>query len=313
MSQEDLVNQTRKLLEDIGMDSERSNERSALTFLALAHMDEDTAWIDATGEMYTTREIMDWIRDRLGTDYAPNTRETIRRFTLHQLIAGGAVDYNADDPNRATNSPKNNYRITPKLLDVVHSIGTKRYEYSVVDFCNQIETWRSQQHESRGMNKVPVSMPDGSICNLSAGGQNVLIKSMVEEFCSRYTPGGEVVYIDDTDKKQDRNSHAVLERFDIKIPEHGKAPDLIVWMQDKEWLLLMEACSTHGPIDVIRKRDLAELFKGAEGHIIYISCFPDRATMRKYLTDLAWETEVWCADDPDHMIHLDGEKFLGPY
>ena len=84
-------------------------------------------------------------------------------------------------------------------------------------------------------------------------------------------------------------------------------------MEDKGWLFLMEACSTHGPIDVIRKKDLGELFQGAKGHIVYVSCFHDRAVMRKYLTDLAWETEAWRAEDPDHMIHLDGHKFLGPY
>lgn len=256
---------------------------------------------------------MDWIRDRLGVDYAPNTRETIRRFTLHQFIAGGIVDYNADNPDRPVNSPKNNYRITPELVDVVHTIGTSRYEYAIMEFKDHIESWKEQKADSRGMNKVPVSMPDGSVVNLSAGGQNLLIKAMVEEFCPRYTPGGEAVFIDDTDKKQDRSNHPILDRFGITIPEHGKAPDLIVWMEDKGWLFLMEACSTHGPIDVIRKKDLGELFQGAKGHIVYVSCFPDRAVMRKYLTDLAWETETWCAEDPDHMIHLDGHKFLGPY
>ena len=183
----------------------------------------------------------------------------------------------------------------------------------MIEFKTHIESWQEQKSDSRGMNKVPVHMPDGSIVNLSAGGQNSLIKAMVEEFCPRYTPGGEVVYIDDTDKKQDRSNHPVLDRFGITIPEHGKAPDLIVWMEDKEWLFLMEACSTHGPIDVLRKRDLHHLFEGAGDRLIFVSCFPDRAVLRKYLADLAWETEVWVADDPDHMIHLDGERFLGPY
>lgn len=313
MSQEDAVDKIRKLLEEVGMDAERCNERSALTFLALIHIDDDSHWQYATGEMYTTREIMDWIRDRLGVEYAPNTREAIRRFTLHQFIAGGLVDYNADDPNRPVNSPKNNYRITPKLLEVVQAIDTPEYEYEMIEFKTHIESWQEQKTDSRGMNKVPVHMPDGPIVNLSAGGQNSLIKAMVEEFCPRYTPGGEVVYIDDTDKKQDRSNHPVLDRFGITIPEHGKAPDLIVWMEDKEWLFLMEACSTHGPIDVLRKRDLHHLFEGAGDRLIFVSCFPDRAVLRKYLADLAWETEVWVADDPDHMIHLDGERFLGPY
>lgn len=313
MSRKDTLKQVQELLEQVGMDAERCNERSAMTFMALAKLDGETSWQDASNEMYTTREIMDWIRDRLDVEYAANTRETIRRFTLHQFIAGGLVDYNADDPDRPTNSPKNNYRIKPELLDVVHAIGTPDYGKVVKQFNEHVELWRDQQHEARGMNKVPVHMPDGSIANLSAGGQNILIKAMVEELCARYAPGGEVVYIDDTDKQQDRSNHPVLERFGITIPEHGKAPDLIVWLPSKEWLFLMEACSTHGPIDVIRKRDLGELFAGATGHIVFVSCFPDRAVMRKYLAELAWETEAWCADDPDHMIHLDGEKFLGPY
>lgn len=313
MTKEELIETIQSLLSEVGMDSERTNERSAMIFLALAHIDEEADWADASGEMYTTREIMDWIRDKLGTAYAPNTRETIRRFTLHQFIAGGLVDYNADNPDRPTNSPKNNYRLKPELVDVVRAIGTPRYEWAVVDFKGNIETWKSQQAESRGMNKVPVTMPDGTVANLSAGGQNLLIKAMVEEFCSRFTPGAEVVYIDDTDKKHGQTGHHILERFGISIPEHGKAPDLIVWMPDKEWLFLMEACSTHGPIDVLRKKDLGELFSGANGHIVYVSCFPDRTTMRKYLVDLAWETEAWCADTPDHMIHLDGKRFVGPY
>lgn len=313
MSREKVIKQAQDLLAQVGMDDERCNERSAMTLLALAHIDGENDWADATGEMYTTREIMDWIRDRLGVDYAANTRETIRRFTLHQFIAGGLVDYNADNPDRPTNSPKNNYRITPSLVKVVRAIGTDEYQPSIDSFNKRTEKWLDQRHETRGMNKLPVRMPDGSIANLSAGGQNLLIKAMVEELCARYAPGGEVVYIDDSDKKQDRGNHPVLERFDITLPEHGKVPDLIVWLPGKEWLFLMEACSTHGPIDVIRKRDLSELFAGADGHIVYVSCFPTRAVMRKYLADLAWETEAWCADDPDHMIHLDGERFLGPY
>lgn len=313
MNRDKLIKQVQSLLEQIGMDDERSNERSAMTFLALAHLDEDSEWAEASGETYTTREIMDWIRDKLSVEYAANTRETIRRFTLHQFIAGGIVDYNADNPDRPTNSPKNNYRLTPELVDVVRAIGTSEYDYAVIEFNEHIDQWKDQRHEARGMNKVPVSMPDGTIASLSAGGQNLLIKQMVEELCPRYAPGGEVVYIDDTDKKWEKANHPVLDRFGITIPEHGKAPDLIVWLPDREWLFLMEACSTHGPIDVIRKRDLSVLFAGAEGHLIFVSCFPDRTIMRKYLSDLAWETEAWCADDPDHMIHLDGNKFLGPY
>ena len=125
MDKDNLVEKTRKLLIDLGMDKERSNERSAMVFLALAHLDSDSNWTQATNEMYTTRQLMDWIRDHLGQDYAANTRETIRRFTLHQFSAGAIVEQNADQPDRPINSPKWNYRLTPRLIPVIHAIGTK--------------------------------------------------------------------------------------------------------------------------------------------------------------------------------------------
>lgn len=313
MTRDDLIADTRQILQDLGLDAQRSNERSAMTLLALAHLDETTEWSDATDERYTTRQIMDWIQDRLGVEYAPNTRETIRRFTLHQFYEGGVVYYNDDDPTRATNSPKNCYRLTPNALSAVQAYTTIEYDGAVERFKSEARTWVEQQAEIRDMARIPVRMPDGSEVRLSAGGQNVLIKQMVEEFCPRFVPGGIVLYIDDTDKAMGDVVASTMKRLDITIPKHGKAPDLIVWDDAKGWLFLMEACSTHGPIDVVRKQELIRLFKGARGAVVYVSCFPNRAVMRQYLVDLAWETEAWCADTPDHMVHLDGYRFLGPY
>ena len=313
MNRDAMIAQARQLLEDLGMDSERSNERSAITLLALARLDDTMSWSDASGEMYTTRQLMDWMRDKLGQNYAANTRETIRRFTLHQFIAGGIVQENADRPDRPINSPKWNCRLVPDLVTVIRAVGSEGYRNALEAFLEGVNTWKEQQEELREMNKVPVILPGGVELTLSAGGQNILIKSMVEEFCPRFAPGGSVLYIDDTDHTHRTEQEKLMNSVGISMPERGKAPDLIVWMEDRKWLFLMEACSTHGPIDVIRKRELLDLFAEKQGEIIFVSCFPDRAVMRQYLKDLAWETEAWCASDPDHMIHLDGERFLGPY
>ena len=225
----DLIEGAEDLLASLGMDRERSNERSAMTFLALANVSPRTGWQDATNEMYTTRQIMDWIRDEMGVEYAPNTREAIRRYTLHQFIAGGIVQYNADDPNRAVNSPKNNYRIVPRLLPVIRAMDTPEFPYLLSDFLDGIETWNKQVAEQRRMSRIPVRMPDGTNLTLSAGGQNHLIKQMVEEFCPRFIGGGIVLYIDDTDKALGGVVDDILLELGIEIPEHGKAPDLIVW------------------------------------------------------------------------------------
>lgn len=307
------IDSARALLRAFELDEERSNERSAMTLIALAGLRLGDEWANATNGMYGTRALMDWIRDECGMNYAANTRETIRRFTLHQFDEAGLVEQNADKPDRPINSPKWNYRISGPALDVVACYGTPCFGTALAVFLDSRQSWREMQQEKRDLLKIPVLLPSGQELRLSGGGQNVLIKAMVEEFCPRFSPGGEVLYIDDTSHDEGAINYDSLSRLNISIPERGKAPDLIVWMPDKRWLFLMEACSTHGPIDVTRKSEMMRLFDGHAGDVVYVSCFPTRKVMQKYLSDLAWETEAWCADTPDHMIHLDGEKFLGPY
>ena len=188
-----MIKKAAQLLEALGFDRERCNERSARTLLALAHLDNSTAWADATDHRYTTREIMDWIRDRLGMDYKPNTRETIRRQTLHQFYEGGIVLYNDDDPSRPTNSPKNCYRLTPKALKAIQTIDSIEHNDAVTSFINSVETWKELQDEKRQMARIPVTIQKNMRLTLSAGGQNVLLKQILDEFCSRFIPGGEVI------------------------------------------------------------------------------------------------------------------------
>lgn len=302
-----------QLLRDIGMDDERSNQRSAMVFLALCALDLNSTWSEATNNMYRTRAIMDWIAQAFNVEYKPNTRETVRRFTLHQFVLSGAVEENADDPSRPTNSPKWNYRLTDAMLCLVRSYSTPDYDSILESFKKNVITWNALIAEKREITKIPVSLPDGAEIHLSAGGQNVLIKEMIEQFCPRFAPGARVLYVGDTSKVNETLDKETLNKIGVTLPPRGKEPDLIVWREDKNWLYLMEACSTHGPVDVTRKNELLELFGGYGHDLIFISCFPNRKIMQGYLSDLAWETEAWCADTPDHMIHLNGEKFMGPY
>ncbi|MEG2212119.1 MAG: BsuBI/PstI family type II restriction endonuclease [Raoultibacter sp.] len=314
MPKKDKIEVAQRVLRDLGMDAECSNERSAMVLLALAGISPSSSWLDATNNRYGTRAIMDWIKDEYDVVYAANTRETIRRFTLHQFVEGGLVEENADDPARPINSPKWNYRINDLVLDAIkHADMTEEYAYCVTEFNNEVDAWKDHYTAERNLLKIPVTLPGGQEVKLSAGGQNKLIKSMVNDFCPRFAPGAEVLYIGDTDKITSSVDTATLSKLGVALPERGKAPDLIVWMKDLKWLFLMEACSTHGPIDVIRMEELKKLFAGYGGDIVYVSCFPTRKVMQRFLSDLAWETEAWCADSPDHMIHLDGEKFLGPF
>lgn len=136
---------------------------------------------------------------------------------------------------------------------------------------------------------------------------------MVEDFCSYYAQGGQILYLGDADSKWAVSEEVKLKELGVTFDQHGKMPDLVVYLPDKNWLVLLEAASSHGSVDAKRHSELTKLFKGATPGLVFVSCFPTRAEMRKYLADIAWESEVWCADSPTHLIHFNGERFLGPY
>lgn len=302
-----------QILKDLELDDERCNERSVHVFLSLAKLKVGDDWSFATNDMQGTREIMNWIADKFGVNYKPNTRETIRRFTLHQFVQAGLVIENDDDPARPKNSPKWNYRLNIDILNLIKSHGASEYQKKLIAFKKHVRTWLELQIERKDLLKVEISMPGGVSKYISAGGQNNLIKSIVEEFCSRFIKNGQILFIGDASKENEIVDQSLMKSLGITLPQRGKEPDVIAWDPDRKWLYLIEACSTHGPIDVTRKQELLSLFSAQKDKLILVSCFPNRKIMQKYLSSLAWESECWCEDTPDHMIHLNGDRFLGPH
>jgi len=191
MSAASRIQEARNLLEAFGMDAERSNERSALVLLSLLGLRPTDPWSAAANPMLGTRAIMDWIRNEYKKDYAANTRETIRRFTLHQFAEAQLVVQNPDQPDRPTNSPKWNYQVTSEALSVIQRYGTPEFEFakSLRDYLEILPGLKSQYAAARDMLRIPLTLPNGSEFTLSPGGQNVLLKQMVEQFCPRFTPG----------------------------------------------------------------------------------------------------------------------------
>lgn len=306
------IREARDLLKALNFDAERSNERSALVLLALADLRPGDDWEAADNPTIGVTPIME--RAQLwGTTWAPNTRETVRRFTLHQFVAAGMVEYNSDNPGRPVNSPKANYRLSPAALDVVQAWGSVDADDVVDTYLIELPGQLAAYAAAREMNRIPVTLPDGAILTLSPGGQNVLLRSMVEDFCPRFTPSGRVLYLGDADAKMASFDEAALRDLGVVVDHHGKLPDLVVYMPDRNWLVLAEAASSHGPVDAKRHDELKRLFACATAGLVFVSCFPDRAVMRSYLPALAWETEAWAASDPDHLIHFNGDRFLGPH
>lgn len=160
---------------------------------------------------------------------------------------------------------------------------------------------------------IPVRLPDGREVFLTAGGQNELVKKILEEFCPRFTPGGVVVYVGDAGNKQRHVETEHLRTLGLTMDEHGKMPDIVVHLPTKKWLILIEAVTSHGPIGLKRHNELKDLFKRAKAGLVFVTTFLTRRAMTRYLAEIAWETEVWVAEAPSHIIHFNGERFLGPY
>ncbi|HEX5299791.1 MAG TPA: BsuBI/PstI family type II restriction endonuclease [Streptosporangiaceae bacterium] len=307
------IQEARRILAQLNFDAERSNERSALVLLALLGLTPGTAWADATSPRLRTVEIMAWLRAHYGKDYKPNTRETIRRFTLHQFAAALLVAQNPDKPDRPVNSPQWCYQVHPRALSLLRGAGDAAFQQDLLGYLAEVPGLRDTYAKARDLRRIPVTLPDSSAVTLSPGGQNVLLKQMIEGFCGYFTPGGQVLYVGDADTKWAVFEHDALAALGVTVDRHGKMPDLVVYMPDKNWLVLMEAASSHGPVDATRHGELAALFGSSTADLVYVSCFPSREDMRGYLPQIAWETEVWCADHPTHLIHFNGERFLGPY
>lgn len=308
------IKEAQMFLRLLGFDDERCNDRSARVLLALLRLAPGTPWASAQNPSLRTVEIMDWIEQHLSRAYKPNTRETIRRQTLHQFAEVVLIEQNPDDRFRPINSPKWCYQVHPDAVALARRFTPDRPPTRLFDaYLAKRPGLVSRYASARRMDRIQVTLPDGSLAEMSPGGQNVLIKTVVDEFCSRFTPGGRIVYIGDAGSKWAVFDRQTLAALRVVVDSHGKMPDLVIYVKARNWLVLLEAASTHGPVDSKRRGELASLFEGSTAGLVFVSCFPSRAEMRKYLADIAWETEVWCADNPSHMIHFNGERFLGPH
>lgn len=307
------VGEALRILKDLGLPREQQNERSALTLLSLLDVRPDTLWAEAGEPLMGITPMMEFFRAHYGKNYAPNTRETVRRQTIHQFLDGGIVRINPDDPTRPTNSPYAVYQIEPRLLNLLRAFGTPRWEEGLKGHLTSIETLRKRYAQERAMKRIPIEVAKGKTITLSPGGQNTLVERIIKDFCELFVTGGKLVYVGDTDEKWAYFDCELLRSLGVTIEAHGKMPDVVAYHRDKKWLVLVEAVTSHGPVNPKRRGELKRLFRGCEAGLVFVTAFLSRSAMLKYLGDISWETEVWVADAPTHLIHFNGERFLGPY
>ncbi len=309
----DKINEALNILISLGVPREQQNERTALCLLALTNIKENTEWVNASNPLIGITPMMEYAKNNFNRKYAPNSRETFRRFSMHQLVHAGIALYNPDNPSRPVNSPKAVYQISPKALEVIKKYKTPEYEDKLKDYYMVIGSLSEKYAKERNMLMVPVLINNKKEIHLSSGEHSILIKEIIENMAPRFLHNSELVYVGDTGEKWGYFDKVLATELKINVDEHGKMPDVIFYIRNKNWLILVESVTSHGPVDSKRLIELEQLFNDISIYKIFISAFPTKQILAKYSTQIAWETEVWIADNPSHMIHFNGNKFLGPY
>ncbi len=307
------VREAQELLKDLGLPPAQQNTLAALTLLVLAQLSEETPWRSAQVRCLRIHDILGEIKARYGREYAENTRETVRRQVLHQFIQAGIAIPNPDRPDRPTNSPHYCYALTDLALRTIRAYTSEQWAEAVHTFREQQQALVEVYRGKRRRLGVRLRLGSGKTFALSPGRHNELQAAIIEEFGPRFVPGGTLLYLGDTQNRTVILETAIFHSLGVSLSGHEKLPDVVIYDRERAWLFLIEAVTSHGPVSPKRHLELERVFRGCTAGRVYVTAFPDFPTFKRFLSDIAWETEVWVAEAPDHLIHFNGERLLNPH
>lgn len=303
----DKVQEAREFLQMVGMPKAQQTDICCYVLLAMAGIKPDMSWSEAENDWIRIHDIIQFVNRNYGTTYAENSRETFRKQALHRFRTAALVE----DNGKSTNSPNYRYRLTDETLQVIKQMETQEREKAVGRFLMYHEKLVDIYASKKKMTMMPVKI-NGMNFRFSAGKHNELQKSIIEEFAPRFAPTSECLYVGDTIEKDLVKNVEKLTKLGIEITLHDKMPDVILYREDKDWIYFIESVTSVGPMDPKRILEIEDMTKNVTAGKIYVTAFLDFKTYKKFSEDLAWETEVWIAELPEHMIHLNGDKFMGP-
>lgn len=303
----DKILETREFLKNIGMPKQQQADICIYVILAMAGIKPEMTWNEATNEWIRIHDIIQFANTYYGTSYAENSRETFRKQALHRFRTAALVE----DNGKATNSPNYRYRLTDETLQLIKNINSNALDAAMSRFLKYHDKLVDMYASKKKMTMMPVKI-NGDDFKFSAGKHNELQKAIIEEFAPRFAPNAECLYVGDTIEKDLVKNVEKLSELGFEITLHDKMPDVVLYREDKNWIYFVESVTSVGPMDPKRILEIQELTKNVSAGKIYVTAFLDFKTYKKFAEELAWETEVWIAEMPEHMIHLNGDKFMGP-
>ena len=303
----DKVEEAREFLKLIGMPKAQQADICCYTLLAMAGVKPGMSWKEAESKWIRIHDIIQFSNIFYGTTYAENSRETFRKKALHRFRDAAL----AEDNGTATNSPNYRYRLTEETLKTLKTFQSLEWQEYLNYFLTYHDKLLDLYRSKPKMTMMPVKI-NGADFKFSSGKHNELQKAIIEEFAPRFAPSSECLYVGDTIEKDLVKNVEQLAELGFEITLHDKMPDVVLYREDKKWIYFVEAVTSVGPMDSKRVLEITEMTKNVTVGKIYVTAFLDFKTYKKFSESLAWETEVWIAEMPEHMIHLNGDKFLGP-
>ena len=291
------IEETREFLQTIGMPKAQQADICCYVILAMAGIKPDMSWSEATNEWIRIHDIIQFVNTFYGMSYAENSRETFRKQALHRFRTAALIE----DNGKATNSPNYRYRLTEETIKILRTMERPAWKESIIDL----------YASKKKMTMMPVNI-NGESFKFSAGKHNELQKAIIEEFAPRFAPNSECLYVGDTIEKDLVKNVEKLKELGFEITLHDKMPDVVLYREDKNWIYFVESVTSVGPMDPKRILEITEMTKDVTAGKIFVTAFLDFKTYKKFAEELAWETEVWIAEMPEHMIHLNGDRFMGP-
>lgn len=292
--------------------SDRRKERMVLALLAVGNIKNSFSEVLTINDNYflKTRDIIEFENKYYSENISSGSYDDIRRKDLILLVSAGIVFNSCMLEEKATNNPTRGYGLNPLFASLIKAYGKSNWEVELNKFLFENKSLKEEMEHRRNLQKIPVALPSGENIELSFGEHNVLQKEIVENFLTKFGFNAQVLYIGDTTNKflyKDDKKLEELKCFNIK---HEELPDVIAYSKDKNLLFLCEAVHSAGPMSEIRVRKLKEQLNKCTAEIIFITAFLTKKDFKKWILDIAWETEVWIAETPEHMIHFNGYKFL---
>ena len=303
----DKVEEAREFLKTIGMPKAQQTDLCCYVILAMAGIKPDMSWSEATNEWIRIHDMIQFVNTFYGVSYAENSRETFRKQALHSFRTAALIE----DNGKATNSPNYRYRLTEETVELLKTMQTPEWEIVLKRFFCYHKKLIDVYASKKQMTMMPVNI-NGEDFKFSTGKHNELQKAIIEEFAPRFAPNSECLYVGDTTKKDLVKNVDKLKALGFEITLHDKMPDVVLYREDENWIYFVESVTSVGPMDPKRILEITEMTKDVTAGKIFVTAFLDFKTYKKFAEELAWETEVWIADMPDHMIHLDGDRFMGP-